>query len=95
MANILEIAKDIHPTHTLSMEELQERYIEIYPDIKRDIKFFIEVYEYASTPLFISGQIGSGKTTLLKSFLFDEPQIHYLDISDLSINNPNNPDEVV
>jgi len=95
MANILDIAKNIHPTHTLSTEELQERYIEIYSDIKLDIEFFIEVYESTSTPLFISGQIGSGKTTLLKSFLFDEPQIHYFDISDLSIANPNSSEEVV
>lgn len=95
MANILEIAKNIHPTHTLSVEELKERYIEINSDIKREIEFFIEVYEYTSTPLFISGQIGSGKTTLLKSFLFDEPQIHYFDISDLSIANPHNSEEVV
>ena len=95
MANILDIAKNIHPTHTLSTEELKERYLEIYSDVKRDIKFFIEVYESTSTPLFISGQIGSGKTTLLKSLLFDEPQIHYFDISDLSIANPHDAEDVV
>lgn len=94
MANILEMAKNIHPTHTLSDEELTSRYIEIYPSIKREIEFFIEVYPQTSAPLFISGQIGSGKSTLLKSFLFDNPKIYYCDISDVSIANPKDSLEV-
>lgn len=88
------MSKNIHPTHTLSSEELKERYIEIYPNIKRDIEFFIETYPQTSSPLFISGQIGSGKSTLLKSFLFDDQTIHYFDISDLFIQNPNDSMEV-
>ncbi|MEA2027401.1 MAG: hypothetical protein U9N49_00295, partial [Campylobacterota bacterium] len=94
MSNILEMSKNIHPTHTLSSEELKDRYIEIYPEIKRDIEFFIETYPQTSTPLFISGQIGSGKSTLLKSFLFEDQTIHYFDISDLFIENPKNSMEV-
>lgn len=94
MATILEMAKNIHPTHTLSDEELTSRYIEIYPSIKREIEFFIEVYPQTSAPLFVSGQIGSGKSTLLKSFLFDNPKIHYCDISDVSIANPKDSLEV-
>jgi len=94
MANILEMAKNIHPTHTLSDEELTSRYIEIYPSIKREIEFFIEVYPQTSAPLFISGQIGSGKSTLLKSFLFDNPKIHYCDIADLTIVDPKNAFEI-
>ncbi|MDD2780629.1 hypothetical protein [Sulfuricurvum sp.] len=94
MANILEMAKNIHPTHTLSEEELRARYIEIYPNIKRDIEFFIEVYPETSAPLFISGQIGSGKSTLLKSLVFNNAKMHYLDVSDLSIFNPNDSIDV-
>jgi hypothetical protein len=94
MATLLEMAKNIHPTHTLSEEELASRYIEIHPAIRRDIEFFIQVYPQTSAPLFISGQIGSGKSTLLKSFLFDNPKIHYCDISDVSIANPKDSLEV-
>lgn len=94
MANILEMAKNIHPTHTLSEEELRARYIEIYPTVKRDIEFFIEVYPETSAPLFISGQIGSGKSTLLQNLAFDNPAIHYFDISDLTIVDPKNSLEV-
>lgn len=94
MANILEMAKNIHPTHTLSEEELRARYIEIYPNIKRDIEFFIEVYPETSAPLFISGQIGSGKSTLLQNLAFNNPKIHYCDISDLTIVDPKNSLEV-
>lgn len=94
MANILEMAKNIHPTHTLSEEELRARYIDIYPNIKRDIEFFIEVYPETSAPLFISGQIGSGKSTLLQNMAFNNLTIHYFDISDLTIVDPKNSLEV-
>lgn len=94
MVNILELAKNIHPSHTLSVEELQKRYINIHPTIRRDIEFFIEVYPNTSAPLFLSGQIGSGKTTLLKSLQMDDTAIHYFDISDVSIVDPKNSLEI-
>lgn len=77
---ILEMSRNIHPTNTWSSEELKELYIEI----------FIETYPQTFTPLFISGQIGSG----IKSFIFDNQAIHYFDISDLSIQNPNDSMDV-
>ncbi len=95
MATILEMAKNIHPTHTLSEEELHERYIEIYPSIKRDVEFFIHASPYKSPPLFISGQIGSGKTTFLKSLLLDKNlPVDYFDLSELEVEAPSNALEV-
>lgn len=95
MANILEMAKNIHPTHTLSDEELESRYIEIYPTIKRDIEFFIHANPQKSPPLFISGQIGSGKTTFLKSLLLDKNlSVEYFDLSALEVEAPSNALEV-
>jgi len=100
MANILEMAKNIHPTHTLSDEELKARYIEIYPTIKREIEFFIQASPHDSPPLFISGQIGSGKTTFLKSLLLDENlsdenlPVDYFDLSELEVETRSNALEV-
>jgi hypothetical protein len=85
MANILEMAKNIHPMHTLSEEELRAR----------DIEFFIKASLQKSPPLFISGQIGSGKTTFFKSLLLDKNlPLHYFDLLALEVETPSNVLEV-
>jgi hypothetical protein len=96
MTTLLEMAKNIHPTHTLSEEELASRYIEIHRAIRSDIEFFIQASPNDSSPLFISGQIGSGKTTFLKSLLLDEKNfpVDYFDLSELEVETPFNALEV-
>ena len=96
MKEILTTAKNIHPSHPLDLEELTQRYIDLYPNDKRDVEFFINGMPQNCSPLFISGQIGSGKTTLLKSLLLDKSDsILYYDISEYSFFDNKEPLEVV
>lgn len=96
MKEILTTAKNIHPSQPLDLEELTQRYIDLYPNDKRDVEFFINGMPQNCSPLFISGQIGSGKTTLLKSLLSDKSDsILYCDISEYSFFDNKEPLEVV